>query len=286
MKVSKAVIVAAGLGTRMLPASKAVPKEILPVVDRPAIQLVVEEAVAAGIKEIVVVISPGRTTVLDHFRPSPELERHLSERGKSETLALVQKICALAEFTAAEQAQPLGLGHAVLQARGEVGDEPFAVMLPDDIFDCSQPCLGQLIAVAERHDAPVVSLLKVAASEVSKYGIVSGERIDKRLFRLTGMVEKPEPKKAPSDLAIVGRYILPPEIFAILAEGKPGAGGEIQLTDALIELARRRPFYGYEFEGTRYDLGDPLGFLTAQVGFGLKRADLADRFRAYLKTVV
>ncbi len=255
-------------------------------VDKPAIQMVVEEAVAAGIKEIIVVISPGRTTVLDHFRPSPELERHLSERGKEDTLELVKKICAMAEFTAAEQAQPLGLGHAVLQARGDVGNEPFAVMLPDDIFDCQRPCLGQLIAVAERRDAPVVSLLKVAASEVPKYGIVSGDRIDERLFRLTGMVEKPEPEKAPSDLAIVGRYILPPEIFAILAEGKPGAGGEIQLTDALIELARRRPFYGYEFEGTRYDLGDPLGFLTAQVGFGLKRADLADRFRAYLKTVV
>ncbi|HUY19523.1 MAG TPA: UTP--glucose-1-phosphate uridylyltransferase [Candidatus Binataceae bacterium] len=286
MKVSKAVIVAAGLGTRMLPASKAVPKEILPILDRPAIQLVVEEAVAAGIRDIVLIVSPGRTTVLDHFGPAPELERHLAARGKHEMLAQIRKIGALAKFTAVEQEQPLGLGHAVLQARRAVGGEPFAVMLPDDIFDCPRPCLGQMLAMAERLDAPVVALLKVAKSEVSKYGIVSGDRIEERLYRLTGMVEKPAPEKAPSELAIVGRYVLPPEIFEILAHGRPGAGGEIQLTDALIELARRRPLYGYEFEGTRYDIGDPLGFLTAQIGFGLKHPDFADSFRAYLRMIV
>ncbi len=286
MKVSKAVIVAAGFGTRMLPASKAVPKEILPIVDRPAIQLVVEEAVAAGIRDIIVVVNPGRTTVLDHFGPAPELERHLATRGKPEILAQIKQIGAMAKLSAVEQEQPLGLGHAVLQARRAVGGEPFAVMLPDDIFDCPRPCLGQMLAIAERLDAPVVALLKVAKSEVSKYGIVTGDRIDERLYRVTGMVEKPAPEKAPSDLAIVGRYVLPPEIFEILAQGRPGAGGEIQLTDALIELARRRPVYGYEFEGTRYDVGDPLGFLTAQVAFGLKRADLADSFRAYLRTIL
>lgn len=286
MKVSKAVIVAAGLGTRMLPASKAVPKEILPILDRPAIQMVVEEAVAAGISEIVVVVSPGRTTVLDHFRPAPELERHLAARGKGKMLAQIKRIGAMAKLTAVEQEQPLGLGHAVLQARRAVGAEPFAVMLPDDIFDCPRPCLGQMLAIAERRDAPVVALLKVARSEVSKYGIVTGDRVDERLHRLTGMIEKPAPEKAPGDLAIVGRYVLPPEIFEILARGRPGAGGEIQLTDALIELARRRTLYGHEFEGTRYDVGDPLGFLTAQVGFGLKHADFADSFRAYLRTIV
>lgn len=286
MKVSKAVIVAAGLGTRMLPASKAVPKEILPIVDRPAIQLVVEEAVAAGIDDIIVVVSPGRTTVLDHFGPAPELERYLAERGKREMLAQIRQLSATAKLRAVEQSEPLGLGHAVLQARRAVGGEPFAVMLPDDIFDCPEPCLGQLLARAERLDAPVIGLLKVPKSEVSKYGIVTGDRIEERLCRLTGMVEKPAPENAPGDLAIVGRYVLPPEIFEILAHGKPGAGGEIQLTDGLMELVRRRPVYGYEFEGTRYDIGNPFGFLTAQVAFGLKRADLADSFRAYLKTIL
>ena len=286
MKVSRAVIVAAGLGTRMLPASKAIPKEILPVVDRPAIQYVVEEAVASGVREIILVISPGRTTALDHFQTAEELERHLEMRGKDEMLATVRRIAAMAKLVAVEQAEPLGLGHAVLQARDAVGGEPFAVMLPDDLFDAPRPCLAQMMAAAERFDAPVVALLKVARSEVSKYGIVTGEKVGERIHRLTGMVEKPAPDKAPSDLAIVGRYILPPEIFGILADGRPGAGGEIQLTDGLIELARRRPLYGCEFEGTRYDVGDPLGFLTAQVGFGLKRADLADNFRAYLRTIL
>jgi UTP--glucose-1-phosphate uridylyltransferase len=286
MKVSRAVIVAAGLGTRMLPASKAVPKEILPIVDRPAIQLVVEEAVAAGIRDIIVIISPGRTIAIDHFRPAPELEHYLAARGKAEMLAAMRAINSTATLRAVEQAEPLGLGHAVLQAREAVGGEPFAVMLPDDLFDSAQPCLAQMIAAAERLDAPVVALQKVAKSEVSKYGVVSGQKTEERLHRLTGMVEKPPPEKAPSDLAIVGRYVLPPEIFGILAEVRPGAGGEIQLTDALLELARRRPLYGYEFEGTRYDVGNPLGFLIAQVGFGLKRADLADTFRAYLRTIL
>jgi UTP--glucose-1-phosphate uridylyltransferase len=286
MKISRAVIVAAGLGTRMLPASKAIPKEILPIVDRPAIQYVVEEAVAAGVSEIIVVISPGRTTALDHFETAPELERHLEMRGKDEMLDTIRRIAAMANLTAVEQAEPLGLGHAVLQARDAVGGEPFAVMLPDDLFDSRRPCLGQMMAEAERLDAAVVALLRVAKSEVPKYGIVTGQKVAERLHRLTGMVEKPAVDKAPSDLAIVGRYILPPEIFEILAHGRPGAGGEIQLTDGLIELARRRPLYGYEFEGTRYDIGDPFGFLTAQVGFGLKRADLADNFRAYLRTII
>ncbi|MGH7907384.1 MAG: UTP--glucose-1-phosphate uridylyltransferase [Candidatus Binataceae bacterium] len=286
MKVKKAVIVAAGMGTRMLPASKAIPKEVLPVVDTPAIQIVVEEAVRSGIKDIIMILSAGKDATLDHFSPSPELEAHLEKRNKHELAAQLRAISQLAAFTRVEQKEPLGLGHAVLQARDAIGGEPFAVMLPDDIFDSPRPCLGQLLEIAERRDAPVVALQRVAREDISKYGIVIGDKAGDRLLRLTGMVEKPSPDKAPSDLAIMGRYVLAPEIFDLLAEGRPGAGGEIQLTDSLIGLAQRRPFYGYEFEGIRYDLGDPLGFLSAQVAYGLKRADLADRFRTYLKSVI
>jgi UTP--glucose-1-phosphate uridylyltransferase len=286
MKVRKAVIVAAGMGTRMLPASKVIPKEILPVVDKPAIQVVVEEAIASGIEEIVVVISPGRTTVIDHFDSAPELERHLEERGKHDVLEMVRSTNNPARFTTAEQKEPLGLGHAVLQAREAVGDEPFAVMLPDDIFDSARPCLRQLLDIAESEDAPVVALLKVARSEIPKYGIVVAKPVRPRLYELSGMVEKPTAEKAPSDLAIMGRYVLTPDIFPLLAEGKPGAGGEIQLTDALLGLAQRRRLYGYEFEGVRYDLGDKAGFIAAQVGFGLKRPELADSLRAYLKSAL
>jgi UTP--glucose-1-phosphate uridylyltransferase len=286
MKVRKAVIVAAGMGTRMLPASKVIPKEILPVVDKPAIQVVVEEAIASGIEEIVVVISPGRTTVIDHFDSAPELERHLAERGKHDVLEMVRSTNNPARFTTAEQKEPLGLGHAVLQAREAVGDEPFAVMLPDDIFDATRPCLRQLLDIAESEDAPVVALLKVARSEIPKYGIVVAKPVRPRLYELSGMVEKPAVEKAPSDLAIMGRYVLTPDIFPLLADGKPGAGGEIQLTDALLGLAQRRRLYGYEFEGVRYDLGDKAGFIAAQVGFGLKRPELADSLRAYLKSAL
>ena len=285
MKVRKAVIVAAGLGTRMLPASKVIPKEILPVVDTPAIQVIVEEAVASGIEEIIVVVSPGRTLVLDHFKPAEDLERHLESKGKSDLLDMVRKTNQPAQFTTAHQEQPLGLGHAVLQAREAVGNEAFAVFLPDDIIDSKRPCIRQLLDVAEKHDAPVVALLRVPHSEVSKYGIVDAKAAGDRLYELHGMVEKPAPEKAPSDFAIIGRYVLSPEIFEYIARSKPGAGGEIQLTDALLELARRRKVYGYEFEGIRYDLGDRVGYITAQIGYGLKRPELAVRLRAYLETV-
>jgi UTP--glucose-1-phosphate uridylyltransferase len=283
MKVRKAVILAAGLGTRMLPASKVVPKEILPVVDKPAIQIVVEEARASGIDQIIMVVSPGKTTVLDHFRPAPELERALLARGKLDTLEEVRATNGLAEVTPVEQPEPLGLGHAVLQARDAVGAEPFVVMLPDDVFDCDRPCLRQLLDVAEQRDAPAVALLRVPKSDVSKYGIVDARSAGQRVYELAGMVEKPTPGEAPSDLAIVGRYVLTPDVFDVLARQKPGAGGEIQLTDALLALSRRRKVYGYEFTGTRYDLGDKVGFVAAQVGFALKRPDLADRLRAYLR---
>lgn len=286
MKVRKAVVLAAGMGTRMLPASKVIPKEILPVVDKPAIQMVVEEAVASGIEEIVLVLSPGRTTVLEHFQSAPELERLLEERLKHDLLEVVRYTNNLARFSIAHQHEPLGLGHAVLQAREAVGDEAFAVILPDDIFDGPRPCLLQLIEIAEREDAPVVALTRVPQSELSKYGIVEVKTVRPRLHQLIGMVEKPTAEKAPSDLAIMGRYVLTPDIFPLLAAGKPGAGGEIQLTDGLLALSARRKLYGYEFEGMRYDLGDRVGFITAQIGFGLKRPELADRLRAYLKTVL
>jgi UTP--glucose-1-phosphate uridylyltransferase len=286
MKVRKAVILAAGMGTRMLPASKVIPKEMLPVVDKPAIQMVVEEAVESGIEEVAIVVSPARTTVLDHFKPASELERFLMDRGKDELLEIVRQSANFCRITPVEQKVPLGLGHAVLQARNVIGQEPFAVLLPDDIFDGTRPCLRQLLDVAEPDDSPAVALLRVARSEVSKYGIVEATRVGERLYHLTGMVEKPEPEKAPSDLAIMGRYVLTPDIFPLLSEGKPGVGGEIQLTDALLQLGKRRRLYGYEFEGTRYDLGDRAGFIMAQVGFGLKRSDLADRLRAYLASIV
>jgi UTP--glucose-1-phosphate uridylyltransferase len=285
MKVRKAVIVAAGLGTRMLPASKVIPKEIMPVVDTPAIQLIVEEAIASGIEDIVVVVTPGRTLVLDHFKPAEDLERQLESKGKHDLLEMLRKTNSPTRITAAHQSQPIGLGHAVLQAREAVGNEPFAVFLPDDIIDSERPCLRQLLDVAEKRDAPVVALLRVAASETSKYGIVEVKPAGDRLYELLGMVEKPPPGKAPSEFAIMGRYVLTPEIFDLIAQSKPGAGGEIQLTDALLALAKRRKIYGYEFEGTRYDLGDRVGFITAQIGYGLKRADVADRLRAYLETV-
>jgi UTP--glucose-1-phosphate uridylyltransferase len=286
MKVRKAVIVAAGLGTRMMPASKVIPKEILPVVDTPAIQLVVEEAVASGIEEIVVVVSPERTLILDHFKPAEDLERHLEHRGKHDLLDLLRRSNNPARFRPAYQREPLGLGHAVLQARREVGDEPFAVMLPDDIFDCERPCLRQLVDNAEAENAPVIALMHVPRGETSKYGIVEAAKTGPRLYELLGMVEKPPPESAPSDFAIVGRYVLTPEIFDLLVHLKPGAGGEIQLTDGLLALTRRRKLYGYEFEGVRYDLGDRVGYVTAQIGFGLKRPELADRLRTYLESVV
>jgi UTP--glucose-1-phosphate uridylyltransferase len=287
MEVRKAVIVAAGLGTRMLPASKAIPKEILPIIDTPAIQFVVEEATRSGIKEIIFVIRPGRTTVLDHFGPAPHLEDHLTTRGRHDLLKRLRSIVPSdIKLTTAEQAKPLGLGHAVLCAREKVGNEPFAVMLPDDIFDSSPPCLAQLMKCAARLKKAVLALLKVAPIETSRYGIVSVNRVGNRLHRILSMVEKPNPADAPSNLAIMGRYILPPEIFELLSKTEPGTAGEIQLTDSLAALAREDEVYGYEFEGTRYDLGDPLGFLMAQVGFGLKRPDLADRFRAYLELLL
>lgn len=266
----------------MLPASKVIPKEILPVVDKPAIQLVVEEAVASGIEEVVLLISPGKEALVEHFRPAAALERQLEARGKLDLLEIIQRTNHLTRFTTAWQYEALGLGHAVLQARHAVGDEPFAAILPDDIFDSERPCLRQVLDAADRADGPTVALMRVPPSEISKYGIVAVKQAATRLFELTGMVEKPPLEQAPSDFAIMGRYVLTPDIFDLLERVKPGAGGEIQLTDALLALSRQRKLYGYEVEGVRYDLGDRVGFLTAQIGYGLKRPELADRLRAWL----
>jgi len=259
-KIQVAVFPAAGLGTRFLPATKAMPKEMLPLVDRPLIQYVVEEARGAGIARIVIVTGRGKNAIEDHFDTSFELERLLAEKGKNGLLEQVREVSELTPVSYVRQKQALGLGHAVLQARDLVGREPFAVMLGDDIVDADEPCIGQMIRLYERRGNPVIALQEVPRSETRQYGIVAGEKVEDRVVRVTDMVEKPPPDKAPSNLAIIGRYLLPPEIFDILEETRPEVGGEIQLTSALRTLLSRRPIDGYLFEGRRYDAGDKLGF--------------------------
>jgi len=283
MKVRKAVFPAAGLGTRFLPATKAQPKEMLPLVDRPLIQYVVEEARAAGIERVVIVTGRGKNAIEDHFDTSFELERMLEDRGKEDLLEQVREVSELAPVAYVRQKSALGLGHAVLQARDLVGREPFAVMLGDDIVDAGQPCIGQMMQLFERRGHPVIALQEVPRSETRQYGIVAGEKVDDRVVAISDMVEKPVPEKAPSNLAIIGRYILPPEIFDVLGDTASDVGGEIQLTSALKTLLSRRPIDGLLFEGKRYDAGDKLGFLKATVEFALKREDLGGSFREYLK---
>jgi UTP--glucose-1-phosphate uridylyltransferase len=278
-----AVFPAAGLGTRFLPATKAQPKEMLPLVDRPLVQYVVEEARAAGIERIVIVTGRGKNAIEDHFDTSFELEHLLEERGKSELLGLVREISDMIPISYVRQKIALGLGHAVLQARELVGPEAFAVMLGDDIVDADEPCIGQMMRLYARRGNPVIALQEVPRAETRQYGIVAGDRLEDRVVRITDMIEKPPPEKAPSNLAIIGRYLLPPEIFDILEETRSDVGGEIQLTSALRTLLSRRPIDGYLFEGKRYDAGDKLGFLKATVEFALKREDLGGEFREYLK---
>jgi UTP--glucose-1-phosphate uridylyltransferase len=282
-KIRVAVFPAAGLGTRFLPATKAQPKEMLPLVDRPLIQYVVEEARDAGIERIVIVTGRGKNAIEDHFDTSFELEQMLAEKGKEALLEEVRKISDLIPISYVRQKQALGLGHAVLQAKDLVGDQPFAVLLGDDIVDADEPCIGQMMRLYERRGNPVIALQEVPRSETRQYGIVAGEPIEDRVVRITDMVEKPAPDKAPSNLAIIGRYLLPPDIFQILDETRSDVGGEIQLTSALKTLLSRRPIDGYLFEGRRYDAGDKLGFLKATVEFALKRKDLGEPFRKYLK---
>lgn len=285
--VRVAVFPAAGLGTRFLPATKAQPKEMLPLVDRPLVQYVVEEARAAGLERIVIVTGRGKNAIEDHFDTSFELERMLEERGKDDLLAEVRAISDLARISYVRQKSALGLGHAVLQARDLVGNEPFAVMLGDDIVDAAEPCIGQMMRVYGRRGNPVIALQEVPHEQTRQYGIVGALPVpqDPRVVSVTDMVEKPLPENAPSNLAIIGRYLLPPEIFEILASTTPDVGGEIQLTTALKTLLQRRPIDGYLFEGRRYDAGDKLGFLEATVEFALKREDLGAPFRKYLKSL-
>jgi len=282
-----AVFPAAGLGTRFLPATKAQPKEMLPLVDRPLIQYVVEEARDAGIERIVIVTGRGKNAIEDHFDTAPELEAMLEERGKKDLLGEIREVSELMPIAYVRQKQALGLGHAVLQARDLVGRESFAVMLGDDIVDADEPCIGQMIRLYEERGNPVIALQEVPKAETRQYGIVAGKRASDpkrdRVVEISDMVEKPPPDKAPSNLAIIGRYLLPPEIFDILDETRSDVGGEIQLTSALKTLLGRRPIDGYLFEGRRYDAGDKLGFLKATVEFALKREDLGGPFREYLK---
>ncbi|PYM96804.1 MAG: UTP--glucose-1-phosphate uridylyltransferase [Candidatus Rokuibacteriota bacterium] len=286
MKVRKGVFPAAGLGTRFLPATKAQPKEMLPLVDKPMIQYVVEEAAASGLTEIIIVTGRGKRAIEDHFDAAFELEYYLSDRGKTEELAQIKSISELVSVSYVRQKEPLGLGHAILCARSLVGDEPFAVFLGDDIIGAAPaPCMRQLLDVSERYGAPTIAVQRVPRESIHQYGVIAARPIEARVHEIVDLVEKPKPQDAPSDLAIIGRYVLPPEIFAILAETPPDGRGEIQLTDALRTLRARRPMYGVEFEGRRYDTGDKLGFLKATVEFALARPDLADEFRAYLKTL-
>ncbi|MBI5087129.1 MAG: UTP--glucose-1-phosphate uridylyltransferase GalU [Acidobacteria bacterium] len=289
-RVRKAVFPAAGLGTRFLPATKAMPKEMLPLVDKPLIQYGIEEAVQSGIHNIVIVTGRGKSAIEDHFDVSFELEQLLESRGKTSLLAAVRGISDMIDVAYIRQKEALGLGHAVLRARELVGSEPFAVVLSDDVIDSVTPCLRQLTAIHDAYLCPVLALMEVPADRISSYGVVDAELVKDgstgdSLFRIHDLVEKPSAKDAPSNLAIIGRYILTPDIFDSLASIQPGNGGEIQLTDGLRHLLHSRPIYGLKFEGRRFDAGDKLGFLKATVEFALKRADLGEPLRDYLKTI-
>ena len=286
MSVRKAVFPAAGLGTRFLPATKAQPKEMLPLVDKPAIQYVVEESVASGLDQIIIVTGRSKRSVEDHFDTAFELEHYLRERGKLEDLAQIQAIAKLAEVSYVRQHEPLGLGHAILVARALVGDEPFGVFLGDDIIGgASVPCMRQLLDVYEKYDGPVIAVERVPRERIHQYGVIAGRNIAGNVWEISDLVEKPKAEEAPSDLAIIGRYVLTADLFPILAATHADKRGEIQLTDGLRTLRSQRPMYAVEFEGKRYDTGDKLGFLKATVEFALARPDLAGVFREYLKTL-
>lgn len=285
-KVRKAIIPAAGLGTRFLPATKALPKEMIPIVDKPAIQYIVEEALAAGIKEILIVIGRDKAAIEDHFDKSYELEKDLEERGKLELLEIAGGISDMADIHFIRQKSPLGLGHAVNKGRVFAEGEPVAVLLPDEIMDCERPCIQQMIDVYEEYGTTVLGVHRVPEEEVSRYGIVDGEEIEEGLFCVRDMVEKPPREEAPSNLAIIGRYVITPEIFDALNEITPGAGGELQLTDALRILHSRQGMLARTVEGHRYDSGDKFGFLQATVELALKRPDVGPAFREYLTALL
>ena len=283
--VRKAVIPAAGLGTRFLPATKAQPKEMLPIVDKPTLQYIIEEAVASGIEEILIITGRNKKSIEDHFDKSVELELELEQKGKVELLEIVQNISNMINIHYIRQKEPKGLGDAIYCARHFIGDEPFAVMLGDDIVDSEVPCLKQLINTYEEYRTTILGVQTVDEKDTDKYGIIKSKFIEDRVYKVKDLVEKPEPENAPSNIAILGRYIITPEIFDVLENLPPGKNGEVQLTDALRLLSNKEAMYAYNFEGIRYDVGDKLGFLKATVDFALKRANLKDDFIKYLSEV-
>jgi len=286
MKVRKAIIPAAGLGTRFLPATKAMPKEMLPIVDKPTIQYIVEEAIDSGIEDIMIVTGKGKRAIEDHFDHSFELEQNLFEKGKFDLLNEVQKSSQLVDIHYIRQKEPKGLGHAIWCARKFVGNEPFAVLLGDDIVQAEKPCLKQMIEQYERYNASILGVQSVPKNEVSRYGIVDGNMIGDRFYSVDSLIEKPSEEEATSNLAIMGRYILNPRIFDILSNQKPGAGGEIQLTDAIAELNHYEAVFAYDFQGTRYDVGEKMGFIQTTIEFALKREDLRKDLLDYLTSIL
>jgi UTP--glucose-1-phosphate uridylyltransferase len=282
MKVRKAIIPAAGLGTRFLPATKAQPKEMLPIVDKPTLQYIIEEAVDSGIEEILIITGRNKKSIEDHFDKSVELELELELKGKYDLLEEVRRISDMVNIHYIRQKEPKGLGHAIYCAKSFIGKEPFAVMLGDDIVDSEKPCLRQLIEAYNEYKTTILGVQEIPETDVSKYGIVEGKHIEDRVYKVRGLVEKPSWEDAPSNIAILGRYVITASIFDILEHTEPGKGGEIQLTDALKELAQREAMYAYIFEGRRYDVGDKQGFLQATVEYALKREDLREEFLQYL----
>ena len=286
MKIRKAVFPAAGLGTRFLPATKASPKEMLALVDKPLIQYVVEEAVDSGIESMIIITGRNKTAIEDHFDISYELEETLKERGKTAVFDQVRAVADLAKVSYTRQKQPLGLAHAIYQAKDFVENEPFAVLLPDDIMDAEVPALKQLIDVYERYEAPIFATMEINDESISRFGVIAGEEVEPGVYKISEIVEKPKYKDAPSNLAVVGRYIFTPELFGAIERIEPGAGGELQVADAVqILLKENKPFYAVKMNGIRHDAGDKLGFLIATVEFALKRPDLAPEFVEYLKTL-
>ncbi|MDV4150287.1 UTP--glucose-1-phosphate uridylyltransferase GalU [Clostridium sp. AL.422] len=285
-KIKKAVIPAAGLGTRFLPATKAQPKEMLPIVDKPTIQYIIEECVQSGIEEILIITGRNKKCIEDHFDKSIELELELENNGKEEMLEMVREISDMVNIHFIRQKEPKGLGHAIQCAKTFIGNEPFAVLLGDDIvYNDDKPCLGQLINCYNEYKTSVLGVQEVSKENVSKYGIVGGINIEDRIYKVKELVEKPSIDKAPSNIAILGRYIITPRIFEILEETEPGKGGEIQLTDALLKLLEEEAIYAYNFEGRRYDVGDKQGFLEANIEYALRNDDLREDFTEYLRSL-
>ena len=285
MKIRKAVIPAAGLGTRVLPATKAIPKEMLPLADKPTIQYIIEEAVQSGIEHVIIVTSRTKRSIEDHFDETPELRAALERKGDRARLDMLEHIETMAQISFTRQPRPHGLGHAILMAKDLVGDEPFGVLLGDDlVVNRERPCLRQLMDVHERHGGCVLAAMRVPHEQINRYGNIDpAGNVDARTYRVRDLIEKPKPEEAPSDLAVIGRYVLTPDIFAALERTEPGAGDEIQLTDGLRGLREREPIFAYEFEGTRYDAGTTMGWLRATVDVALGRADLAEEFRQHLR---